>query len=108
MTKAAVTLVDTARHCGSCEIEDPLCRLYVEAVRKGDVQGPMRERPGSAVGFAGGLDFHTERGSGDPHRLDERLRPEDGDHPLQIVRENVKARLRSDLFKSARPKGSTG
>jgi hypothetical protein len=33
----------------------------------------MRERPGSAVGFAGGLDFDTERGSGDPHRLDERL-----------------------------------
>jgi hypothetical protein len=40
------------------------------------------ERPGSAVGFAGGLDFHTERGSGGPHRLDERLHPGDGDHPL--------------------------
>ena len=61
----------------------------------------MRERPGSAVGFAGGLDFHTERGSGDPRRLDERLHPEDGDHPLQIVRQNVKAHLRSDLFKRA-------
>ena len=34
--------------------------LPAEAVRKGDVQEPMRERPGSAVGFAGGLDFHTE------------------------------------------------
>jgi hypothetical protein len=34
--------------------------LPAEAVRKGDVQGPMRERPVSAVGFAGGLDFHTE------------------------------------------------
>ena len=54
-----------------------------------------------AVGFAGGLDFHTERGSGDPHRLDERLDTEDGNHPLQIVRENVKAHLRSDLFKGA-------
>ena len=75
--------------------------LSAEAVRKGDVQEPMRERPGSAVGFAGGLDFHTERGSGDPHRLDERLHPEDGDHPLQIVRQNVKAHLRSDLFKGA-------
>jgi hypothetical protein len=31
-------------------------------VRKGDVQEPMRKRPGSAVGFAGGFDFHTERG----------------------------------------------
>jgi hypothetical protein len=70
-------------------------------LRKGDVQGAMRERPGSAVGFAGGLDFHTERGSGDPHRLDERLHPEDGDRPLQIVRQNVKAHLRSDLFKGA-------
>jgi hypothetical protein len=58
--------------------------LPTEAVRKGDVQGPMRERPGSAVEFAGGLDFHTKRGSGGPHRLDERLHPEDGDHPLQI------------------------
>src|ERR1700677_1668737 len=75
--------------------------LSAEAVRKGDVQEPMRERPGSAVGFAGGLDFHTERGSGDPHRLDKRLHPEDGDHPLQIVRQNVKAHLRSDLFKGA-------
>src|SRR5277367_4425949 len=29
--------------------------LSAEAVRKGDVQEPMRERPGSAVEFAGGL-----------------------------------------------------
>jgi hypothetical protein len=50
---------------------------------------------GSAVEFAGGLDFHPERGSGGPHRLDERLHPEDGDHPLQIVGENVKAHLRA-------------
>ena len=70
-------------------------------LRKGDVQGAMREAPGSAVGCAGGLDFHAERGSGDPHRLDERLHPEDGDRPLQIVRQNVKAHLRSDLFKGA-------
>jgi hypothetical protein len=41
------------------------------------------------------------RASRGPHRLDERLHPEDGDHPLQIVRENVKAHLRSDLFKGA-------
>jgi hypothetical protein len=79
----------------------PLCPLYVEAVRKGDVQESMRERPGSAVEFAGGLDFRTERGSGGPHRLDERLHPEDGDHPLQIVGENVKAHLRADLFEGA-------
>ena len=32
-----------------------------EAVRKGNVQEPMWERLGSAVGFAGGLDFHKER-----------------------------------------------
>ena len=63
-------------------------------LRKGDVQEPMRERPGSAVGFAGGLDFRMESGSGGPHRLDEGLHPEDGDHPLQIVRENVEAHLR--------------
>jgi hypothetical protein len=37
------------------------CPLSNEAVRKGDVQEPMRERPGSAVGFGRGLDFHTER-----------------------------------------------
>jgi hypothetical protein len=79
----------------------PLCPLYVEAVRKGDVQESMRERPGSAVEFAGGLDFRTERGSGGPHRLDERLHPEGGDHPLQIVGENVKAHLRADLFEGA-------
>jgi hypothetical protein len=48
---------------------------------------------GGAVGFAGGLDFHMERGSGGPHRLDERLHPEDDDHPLQVVGENVKAHL---------------
>src|ERR1700722_3268459 len=71
----------------------PVGALSAEAVRKGDVQEPMRERPGSAVEFAGGLDFHTERDSGRPHRLDERLHPEDGDHPLQIVGENVKAHL---------------
>jgi len=29
--------------------------LSAEAVRKGDVQERMWERPGSAVGFAGGL-----------------------------------------------------
>jgi hypothetical protein len=77
--------------------------LSAEAVRKGGVQEPMRERPGSAVGFAGGLDFHTERGSGGLHRLDERLHPEDGDYPLQIVGENVKAHLRADLFEGAQP-----
>jgi hypothetical protein len=37
------------------------------------------------------------------HRLDERVHPEDGDHPLQIVGENVKAHLRADLFEGARP-----
>jgi hypothetical protein len=68
----------------------------------------MRERPGSALGFAGGLDFQTEKGSGYPHRLDERLQPEDGDHPLQIVRENVKPHLRSDLFKGAQAKVGRG
>ena len=31
--------------------------------------------------------------SGGPDRLDERLHPEDGDHPLQVVGENVKAHL---------------
>jgi hypothetical protein len=77
--------------------------LTAEAVRKGDVQEPNWERPGSAVGFAGGLDFRTERDSGGPHHLDERLHPEDGDHPLQIVRENVKAHLRADLFEGAQP-----
>ena len=77
--------------------------LTAEAVRKGDVQEPMRERPGGAVGFAGGFDFRTERGSGGPHRLDERLHPEGGDHPLQIVGENVKAHLRADLFEGAQP-----
>ena len=41
--------------------------------------------------------------SGGPHRLDERLHPEDGDHPLQIVGENVKAHLRADLFEGAQP-----
>ena len=55
----------------------PVGALSAEAVRKGDVQEPMRERPGSAVGFAGGFDFRTKRGSGGPHRLDERLHPED-------------------------------
>jgi hypothetical protein len=30
-------------------------------------------------------------GSSGPHRLDERLQPEDGDHPLQVVGENMKA-----------------
>src|ERR1700722_14079948 len=58
---------------------------------------------GSAVEFAGGLDFHMERGSGGPHSLDERLHPEDGDHPLQIVGENVKAHLRADLFEGGQP-----
>src|SRR6516165_11738324 len=29
--------------------------------------------------------------------------PEDGDHPLQIVGENVKAHLRADLFEGAQP-----
>ena len=31
---------------------------------KGDVQDPMRERPGSAVGFVGGLGFHSEMSIG--------------------------------------------
>ena len=53
--------------------------------------------------FPSGLDFHLERGSGGPHRQDERLHPEDGDHPLQIVGENVKAHLRADLFEGAQP-----
>ena len=35
--------------------------LPAEAVRKGDVQEPMGERPGSALEFADGLDFHRER-----------------------------------------------
>ena len=61
--------------------------LRAEAVRKGDES--LCGSAGSAVGFTGGLYFHTERGSGGPHRLDERLHPEDGDHPLQIVGENV-------------------
>src|SRR5215468_1948628 len=47
--------------------------------------------------------FSYGEGSGGPHRLDERLHPEDGDHPLQIVSENVKAHLRADLFESAQP-----
>ena len=62
---------------------------------------------GSAVGFAGGLYFHTERGSGGPHRLDERLHPEDGDRPLQIVGENVKTHLNSHLKTSLRQLVST-
>ncbi len=77
--------------------------------------GSSRAYAGAArkrVGFADGLDFHTERGSGGPHRLDERLHPEDGDHPLQIVGENVKAHLRADLFEGAQPevglRGVTG
>jgi hypothetical protein len=41
----------------------------------------------------------TRRLSGRPDRLDERLCAEDGDHPLQVVGENVKAHLRADLFK---------
>ena len=68
--------------------------LSAEAVRKGDVQEPMRERPGSAVEFAGGLDFHTERDSSRPDRLDHWLHPEDGDHPLQIVRERAMRKSR--------------
>jgi hypothetical protein len=47
------------------------------------------------------FNFQTERGSGCPHRLDERPRPEDGDHSLQIVGENMKAHLRADLFEGA-------
>ena len=35
-----------------------------EVARKGDVQEPMREQPGSTVGFAGGFDFHMEGCSG--------------------------------------------
>ena len=55
------------RDAADCAFKRPkypgwLCPLHVEAVRKGDVQERMWERPGSAVGFAGGLDFHTERG----------------------------------------------
>jgi hypothetical protein len=61
----------------------------------------MRERPGSAVEFSGGLDFRTGRGSGGPHRLDERLHPEDGDHPLQIVGEPVQD-MREYLYPSMR------
>jgi hypothetical protein len=83
-------------------LPDGECPLFAEAVRKGDVQG-LCGSAGRAVGFAGGLYFHTERGSGGPHRLDERLHPEDGDHPLQIVGENVKAHLRADLFEGAQP-----
>jgi hypothetical protein len=41
------------------------------------------------------------RASGGPDCLDERLHPEDGDHSLQVVGENVKAHLRADLFKGA-------
>ena len=41
-------------------------------------------------------------GSGAPHRLDRRLNSEDGDHSLEIVRENVKAHLGSHLFERAR------
>ena len=98
----------TSRHDGfatdsGASRGDLLGPLSDEAVRRGDVQEPMRERPGSAVEFAGGLDFHTERDSGRPHRLDERLHSEDGDHPLQIVGENVKAHLRADLFEGAQP-----
>ena len=33
-----------------------------------------------------------------PHRLHERLDAQDGDHPLQIIGENVEAHLCSDLF----------
>ena len=39
--------------------------------------------------------------SGRPYRLDERLHPEDGDHPLEIVGEDVKAHFRSHLFERA-------
>ena len=34
-------------------IPEQKCRERAEAVRKGDVREPMRERPGNAVGFAG-------------------------------------------------------
>jgi hypothetical protein len=39
---------------------DPVGALSAEAVRKDDFQGRMWERAGSAVGFAGGLGFHSE------------------------------------------------
>ena len=42
--------------------------------------------------------------SGRPYRLDHRLHPEDGDHPLEIVGENVKAHLGSHFSEGARQK----
>src|ERR1700722_19491929 len=76
---------------------------YVSNRRRPCEKAMFKSLCGSAVEFAGGLDFHMERGSGGPHSLDERLHPEDGDHPLQIVGENVKAHLRADLFEGAQP-----
>jgi hypothetical protein len=46
---------------GPCSEGARLCLLSGEAVRKGNVQEPMRERPGSAVGSAGGLERRTLR-----------------------------------------------
>jgi hypothetical protein len=70
-------------------------------------------KPGSALTELGeeerrGLACESGRKglSGRPHRLDHWLHPEDGDHPLEIVGENVKAHLSSYLFERARQKVS--
>jgi hypothetical protein len=62
--------------------------LSAEAVRKGDFQEHMRERE-EARQISQRFSYSSGEGSGGPHRLDERLHPEDGDHPLQIVGEPV-------------------
>lgn len=74
-----------------------------EAVRKrglGRVESSAKgaRRAGLQIGSGcGGL-------SGCPYRLNYRLRPEDGDHSLEVVGENVKAHLGSHFFECARQK----